>query len=151
MTLQPLTQAWLDQARALELRCFDDSWSESLWQLYLPHACSYLLSDDDSLLGFALCQRVLDEAELLRIAVMPECRQQGLGRILLQQTLERLSGQGVTRLLLEVRASNVAAIALYQCCGLQQDAIRKGYYETAIAGVREDAYLFSRRLGSHES
>lgn len=152
MTLQPLTQAWLDQARALEQRCFDDSWSESLWQLYLPQGCSYLLCDDNSrLLAFALCHRVLDEAELLRIAVAPECRQQGLGRMLLQQTLVNLSEQGVTRLLLEVRASNVAAIALYQCCELQQDAIRKGYYETAVSGVREDACLFSRTLGSQPS
>lgn len=149
MNLQPLTQAWLDQARALEKRCFDDSWSESLWQVYLPHACSYLLCDDDKqLLGFALCQRVLDEVELLRIAVAPECRQQGLGRLLLQQTLDNLSEQGVTRILLEVRVSNAAAIALYQCCELQRDAIRKGYYETAVAGVREDACLFSRSLGS---
>jgi ribosomal-protein-alanine N-acetyltransferase len=152
MTLQPLTQAWLEQARALEQRCFDDAWSESLWQLYLPHAASYLLCDDDSqLLGFTLCQRVLDEVELLRIAVVPECRQQGLGRILLQQTLDKLSEQGVKRFLLEVRASNAAAIALYQCCDLHQDAIRKDYYETTEPGVRENAYLFSGTLTSHQS
>lgn len=149
MTLQPITHAWLDQARALESRCFDDSWSESLWQLYLPHGCSYLLCNDDSqLLAFALCQRVLDEVELLRIAVAPEYRQQGLGRLLFQQMLDKLSEQGVARILLEVRASNAAAIALYQCCELQRDAIRKGYYETAVAGVREDACLFSCSLRS---
>ncbi|KGK41860.1 hypothetical protein LH51_11750 [Nitrincola sp. A-D6] len=48
MKVHLLTPAWLEQARALEQRCFADAWSESLWQLYLPHACSYLLCDDDS-------------------------------------------------------------------------------------------------------
>lgn len=152
MTLQPLTQAWLKQARALEQQCFEDAWSESLWQLYLPHACSYRLCDDHSrLLGFTLCQRVLDEVELLRIAVVPDCRQQGFGRLLLQQTLDNLSAQGVKRILLEVRASNAAAIALYQCCDLQRDAIRKDYYETTEPGVRENAYLFSGTLTAHQS
>ncbi|KGK42850.1 hypothetical protein LH51_04125, partial [Nitrincola sp. A-D6] len=77
--------------------------------------------------------------------------QQGLGRILLQQILDNLSEQGVARLLLEVRASNAAAIALYQCCDLQQDAIRKDYYETTEPGVHEDAYLFSCTLALQPS
>jgi ribosomal protein S18 acetylase RimI-like enzyme len=77
------------------------------------------------------------EAELLRIAVDPAHRGQSLGRILLEACQRDLAAEGLTRLFLEVRASNAAAIRLYGACGWRRCGLRLGYYPDG-----EDAVLF---------
>ncbi|KDE40464.1 MAG: ribosomal protein S18-alanine N-acetyltransferase [Nitrincola lacisaponensis] len=144
MNLEPLDNRWLEPARALEAHCFEDAWSVALWHRFLPQ--SYVLIAQDQLIGYAQCSKVLDEAELLRIAISPAYRRQGMGRQLLQQLCEQLRQQDIQRLMLEVRESNRAALALYQSCGFQLDGRRTGYYDTAIPGVHEDALLFGLDL-----
>jgi ribosomal-protein-alanine N-acetyltransferase len=79
------------------------------------------------------------EAELVRIAVAPERRGQGLGRALLEHCQAALAAEGIATLHLEVRASNATAQALYRRCGWREAGLRKGYYKDG-----EDAVLFSR-------
>lgn len=85
---------------------------------------------------------VAGEAELLRIAVKPDLRGQGLGRSLLQTCEAELRRMGISILLLEVRTSNTAARGLYEAQGWQQDGLRKGYYKNG-----EDAALYRKTLG----
>ena len=80
---------------------------------------------------------IAHEGELLRIAVDPERRGQGLGRELLKAVQRELRGLGFTSLFLEVRAGNAAARALYAACGWQEVGRRAHYY-----GDGEDAVLY---------
>lgn len=79
------------------------------------------------------------EAELLRIAVSPEARGQGLGRLLLEACQDELAAAGMAHLFLEVRPSNAPARALYRACGWRPCGTRPGYYPDG-----EDALLFAR-------
>lgn len=94
--------------------------------------------------GFVFISRVLDEATVMNIAVLPQARGRGLGKQLLSTALNELRQQGVSRCLLEVRESNRAALALYQSLGFGVDGVRKGYYP--VASGREDALMMSKTL-----
>ncbi|MDA8962035.1 ribosomal protein S18-alanine N-acetyltransferase [Congregibacter sp.] len=96
--------------------------------------------------GFAACSRVLDEATLLNLVVVPKARSQGLARNLLDALLDRLVISGVSRLFLEVRQSNVIAQALYLSAGFQRDGQRAHYYPSHSGGAAETAILMSRQL-----
>ena len=139
-----LSPEQINKAREIERICFDDPWSESLWQHYLLQ--TFALFESDQLLAYAQCSIVLNEAELLRIAVDPSHRRKGIGKQVMMALLKLLKDQGTERLMLEVRASNKAAIALYATSGLSLDGRRKGYYETEQAGQREDALLMGVNL-----
>ncbi|MDJ1158745.1 GNAT family N-acetyltransferase [Chelatococcus sp. SYSU_G07232] len=78
--------------------------------------------------GFVLSRIVLDEAEVLTIAVFARDRRRGLARTLLARHLARLAARGVRTLFLEVEEGNAAAIALYRSFGFVQSGRREGYY-----------------------
>lgn len=80
-----------------------------------------------------------DEAELFRIAVIPEARRNGLGKILLEKMLEDWNRLRISRAFLEVRSSNTAARALYEKYGFKPLGVRKKYYNNA-----EDAVVYIR-------
>ncbi len=140
------TAADLKAMAAIEKSAAIDPWSLSqfLESSLLDSNRSLVLEDDSGLLGFAIYQRVQDEATLLNIAILPARQRQGFGAQLLQSLVERLTRQGVTRLLLEVRRGNAAAIALYRRLGFVDDGVRPDYYP--LPGGREDALLMSREL-----
>lgn len=96
--------------------------------------------------GFSLTTCVLDEASLLDIVVCPDYRHRGIGRQLLSATRDRLRALGMARWLLEVRASNAAALALYRAFGFQQDGVRPDYYPRRGALPAEPAILMSLTL-----
>ena len=96
-----------------------------------------------SLLGYLLYSRVMDQAEVLDVLVLPASRGRGLGRQLLIRALADMRRSGARRCLLEVRASNTTAIALYLGAGFEHDGRRAGYYP-AVDGRREDALLMSK-------
>ncbi len=79
--------------------------------------------------GFALSRIVLDEAEILTIAVAPEARGHGHARPLLSRHLDELSRRGVRRVHLEVEEGNAPAIALYRRAGFRDTGRREGYYQ----------------------
>ena len=91
------------------------------------------------LAGFAAFHRVIDEAELRNIAVEPAYQRRGVGRKLLAEGRRQLLDCGVTRIYLEVRASNFAAQQLYFSAGFSLHSTRKDYYRDPL----EDALVLS--------
>lgn len=134
----------LEAVRQLDGRCFtDDPFAASWWQkaVAMKGACGWILAQEGEPVAYCLFSTVLDEAELLRIAVDPDRQGQGLGGSLLRQVQSRLARQGLARLFLEVRASNRVAQRLYQRCGWHPCGRRKNYYP--LGSGHEDALLFS--------
>ena len=95
--------------------------------------------------GFLIGRVVLDEAELLTIAVDPGHRRAGVGAALLAQFHRDSADLGAVRAFLEVNAQNFGAIALYENAGYVQSGKRPGYYRTP-EGMRDDALIFTRAL-----
>jgi ribosomal-protein-alanine acetyltransferase len=92
--------------------------------------------------GFAVAHRVGNECEIENIVVNPESQRKGLGRILLEELLNRVQQVRCEAVFLEVRESNAAARGLYEKCGFREVGRRVKYY----AQPQEDAavYRFSR-------
>lgn len=98
----------------------------------------WLAHKDGRAAGYILTRRVLDEAELISIAVDPACQQSGCGGKLLDTALAHLAVHGVKSLFLEVRADNHAALGFYDRHGFRKTGVRRGYYQTQ-SGKRIDA------------
>jgi ribosomal-protein-alanine acetyltransferase len=91
--------------------------------------------------GFAVASLLPPEAELELIAVDPAAQRRGLARRLFARLAEELRATQVNEMILEVRASNLPALALYQSLGFVETGRRKDYYQIPV----EDALLM--RLG----
>jgi ribosomal-protein-alanine N-acetyltransferase len=94
--------------------------------------------------GFALSRAIMDEAELLLIAVDPDHRRGGVGRALLRGVIAECRMRGVRQLHLEVRANN-PAIALYTAHGFERIGIRRDYYRSR-SGDSYDAHTYARAV-----
>lgn len=144
--LIPATEEHLPQLTALEQICFPaDPWSEALYRAALDNpAVAILLAqgEDGALLGYAVLSTVLDEGNLDNIAVAPEVRRNGIADALLS-ALTAFGREHLTCLMLEVRASNAPAIALYEKHGFAAVGRRKNYYDAP----REDAVLMTLTFG----
>lgn len=100
--------------------------------------------EDSLLVGAALLEVLVPEAELHSLAVLPGKRRRGLGAALLKSALSAARKRGATEMFLEVRRSNQAAIALYERAGFAALSVRRGYY----SHPREDALVMCKRLAS---
>lgn len=99
--------------------------------------------------GFALGRVIIDEAELITLAVAPAAQRQGLGRKLLQRFETKAAQHGATRALLEVAADNVPARALYKAAKWRESARRADYY-TRADGQTCDALILEKPLTSRK-
>lgn len=95
--------------------------------------------------GFAIGRVVVDEAELLTIAVTPSAQGRGLGTELLLQFEQAAATKGAIRAFLEVAADNLPAVAIYQRTGWETCGLRPAYY-TRPDGSTCDAILMEKHL-----
>lgn len=129
----------------IEAACFDRPWGatglgETLAQA--GAAVVYLPLSDDELDAYCLYQRVVDEVEILQLCTHPTAQRRGLGRRLVAAVLAEAESAGCVAVFLEVRRSNVAAIALYQGAGFSVCSVRRDYYPPLHGdGPSEDALL----------
>ncbi len=148
--IRPLGPPDLAHMLDIERRSHTHPWTEKNFTDALAAGYAGIgLFREETLLGFAWIMRAVDEAELLDIAIAPEYRRAGYAQRLLAETCTRLRQQGVTALHLEVRASNLAARALYAGEGFVGVGVRVGYYPTGnSASAREDAILMRKEWGN---
>ncbi len=99
------------------------------------------LIENNQIIGFAICQTVLDEANLFNIAILPTYQGCGFGKLLLGELIFQLKERGVQTLWLEVRESNPARF-LYEKIGFNEVDIRKNYYPKPSGG-RENAVVMA--------
>ena len=140
--VQMATLADLDTLTFAEKSCFPlDHWEKEsvASQLTSPIGRSYIATYEGAFVGYVLVQFISPEWEILRIAILPSHRGQGLGKALLLAVHEQLKAEGGQNGYLEVRKSNLAAISLYTSCGYKHCGTRKQYYHHPT----EDACLMS--------
>ena len=127
VTMQP---QHVPQVAALEQECFSDPWSEESVALELDNPLSLWLVclEGERVLGYVGSQTVLDETDMMNVAVSPGFRRRGIAENLIETLILTLKPRGSCSLSLEVRASNAPAIALYRKLGFVQVGRRPNYY-----------------------
>lgn len=137
--LQDVTLA--DELALLENEVTAFPWTAGMYRSALESATvSIWYGVQNEAIGCVLVlERVLDELTIQNLFVARAFQRQGLATKCLQQLCEQSKAVADWRILLEVRASNEAAIRLYQQAGFQQNGLRKGYYRAENG--REDAIL----------
>lgn len=120
---------------AIHVEAFATPWDEAALTELLAAPGVFAVAEED---GFILIRVVVDEAEILTLAVRPSARRAGLGGHLAEAAVVRAAAMGAERMFLEVAEGNVAARALYARSGFVEMGRRRGYYSHAD-GRREDA------------
>ncbi|WP_375428235.1 GNAT family N-acetyltransferase [uncultured Sphingomonas sp.] len=135
---------------ALMSEAFDPHYGEAwtrgqcLGVLALPGVALLIAELDDEPAGFAMTRRVLDEAELLLLAVSPVHRGHGVGGALLRAAAAAATAAGCVRFHLEVRDGNPAT-RLYRRHGFAKVGERRGYYR-GVDGALHDAHTYGAAL-----
>ena len=125
-----MTEADIDQVLSVEQLCHRFPWSQTMFlnELANPLSRIDLLWRESCLAGFLCAWRVCQELSILNVATAPNMRRSGVARALLEQALSRNLRTGLECALLEVRPSNLAAIALYRSFGFTEIDRRLRYY-----------------------
>lgn len=143
--VRPATEADLPRILAIEAASYDHPWSAGNFADSLKAGYGVWLREaGGELTAYYVMMMGAGEAHLLNLTVAPAWRRRGLGREMLDDCLRRACEAAAHIVLLEVRTSNAAAIALYHQAGFSDLAVRRGYYPAA--GGREDALIMSRTL-----
>ena len=145
MDIRLMTNKDTQQIAELEQICFSSPWSLSSIESELTNPLSLWLVavDGEEIAGYVGSQSVMGEADMMNIAVKPSYRRNGLAQQLINELTVRLKENGVYSLTLEVRASNMPAIGLYEKMGFILVGRRPGYYRNP----REDALILRKEWG----
>jgi ribosomal-protein-alanine N-acetyltransferase len=139
--VEPMQEGDLDEVLELEQASFTEPWTRKMFvgELQGNTFSTNLVARADaadgitlrtgSLVGYIMFWVVFEELHLMNLAVQPELRRRGFATALVRQALSIGIAAGARTALLEVRASNAAALRLYQGFGFTPRGIRRGYYE----------------------
>lgn len=128
----------IEDIAAIETACFSIPWNSLTLAAELENDCSHIFAavDDGRAVGYVLLYIVAGEADIVRVAVLPEYRRQGIARALLNCAFDKVEGA----VFLDVRESNTPAIELYKSLGFADTGVRKNYYSNPT----ENAVLMKR-------
>lgn len=141
--IRPLTEQDLQQVMMIEQASFPVPWLREhfLHEITAPHSFPFVALVDGAVAGFLCLHALFETAEILDIAVAPEYRGRGIAKLLLEHAEDTARVQGAEHIGLEVRASNHAALTLYEGSAFVRSGVRKRYYEGT-----EDAVLMDKKL-----
>lgn len=136
-----MTAQDIDAVYDTECKCFDDAYPKASFERELTNKISYyaVAKVNGKIVGYAGIWTIVDEAEVISIAVSPDFQRNGTGSALMEHIIKRCGKSGVSAIRLEVRQSNLAAQRLYEKFGFTPYGVRKKYY-----GGTEDAVLMIR-------
>jgi ribosomal-protein-alanine N-acetyltransferase len=142
--LRRLEMRDLNAIEGIERASYPTPWSRSMFASELAKPSSICLGafdlETDELAGYLVISRYVDAWHVMNVAVAPEHRRQGIATTLLERLFEVTAGRGRRGYTLEVRVSNVGAVALYGRLGFKPRGVRRGYY----TDNREDALIMWR-------
>ncbi len=138
-----MTQEHVSAVADIERECFSEPWSEESLGLFLTDSgfCMVAL-DGERVLGYVSAMCVLDEAQIVNVAVIQSARRQGIAKELLHAFESEAAARKIVSLSLEVRESNGAARKLYREDGWLDAGVRKNFYSSP----REDGIVMIKSL-----
>ncbi len=142
MMIDKMNEGHVSSVAALEAICFRDPWSENSVASELNNKLSlWLVAEEDGrVAGYVGSQTVCNETDMMNVAVHPDFRRRGIAEALINALVAELRAMESHCLTLEVRASNVPAITLYEKLGFAEIGRRKNYYRNP----REDALILRK-------
>lgn len=142
---RPMTEDDIDDIMRIEPHIYSHPWTRGNFvDSLISGYSSWVLLDQTRIIGYSLMMMVLDEAHLLNLSIAQAYQKRGLGRLLLEHMISIAKHHGATNMFLEVRPSNISAIALYENIGFNEMAVRRAYYPAQNG--REDAVLMGLAL-----
>ena len=137
-----MNETHAEQIAELEKCCFSCPWSVNsiVSELSNPLSAWVVAVDGQKVVGYVGSQSVLGESDMMNLAVNAHYRRKGIAMQLVERLIEELRSRDVYCLTLEVRASNVAAVSLYEKMGFTQIGLRPNYYRNP----REDALILRK-------
>jgi len=144
LTIQAAITADIAQLLAIQQQTQQSEWSLAAFQEAVDLGQCWLAKWQEKTVGFIVYSYIVDEAELLNIALSPDYQGQGIAYALYKAMHKQLQKKGVKQCFLEVAKSNLQAQAFYKQVGFSIIATRKNYYQLA-KGV-EDALIMRIHL-----
>ena len=140
-----MTAADVDSVVAIEDAIYPHPWTRGNFadSIAAGYHC-WTVECGGAMAGYTVVAVAAGEAHLLNLSVAAPWQRRGIGREILHFVLKLARDYGATKMLLEVRPSNVAALALYAAGGFSEIAVRRGYYPAGDA--REDAIVLELAL-----
>ncbi len=138
--IRPGIESDHEDVKRIAKECNFLSWSKGSVRSWAktPGSVFLVAEIDGRIVGFILSRTVLDEAEILVLAINEKYRNKGIGTLLLLRNLQFLGDQKIRRIFLEVDVANEMARHLYEKVGFKVDGVRKKYYDG-----KRDAYIMS--------
>ena len=140
-----MTAGDLDAVMAIERSIYAHPWTRGNFSdsLTAGYHC-WIVECGRDIAGYTVVAVAAEEAHLLNLSIAGPLQRRGLGRELLSFVQKLARDYAARSILLEVRPSNVAALALYAAAGFAEAGVRKGYYPDGDG--REDAVVLELRL-----
>jgi ribosomal-protein-alanine N-acetyltransferase len=133
----------LDGVLQVEHESFTNPWTRDMYSSELHRSVCHIFvvrTPECSVAGFCAFWLVFDEIHINNVAMRPAYRGRGIGTALIHHVLEEGRRLGARRATLEVRASNTAALRLYERLGFYVAGTRRHYYTSPV----EDALILWR-------
>jgi ribosomal-protein-alanine N-acetyltransferase len=151
MRVRPMRRSDLDAVAAIERSIYPFPWTrgnfaDSLLAGHDGWIFELEVEESPQLIGYAVLMWLPDEVHLLNLSVAAPMQGRGYGREMLRWLLRDASARGAGGMLLEVRPSNLPALALYRSSGFESIGVRRGYYPAQDG--REDAQVLFCKLDS---
>ncbi len=143
MQTEQLKREHLPAVAALEKLCFAEPWSERALEWLLSNeAVGVVALTENNVIGYGGMLIAPKEGQITNVAVHPDCRRLGGGRAIVSALLREAANRRLESVSLEVRQSNLPAIALYERLGFEKVGVRKHFYKHPA----EDALVMTRVL-----
>ena len=144
MTFREMLVEDLDQVVDIEQNLFSVPWTKEGFLTYLmkKDTMFFVVEEKERILGYCSMMTVLDEGDILNVAVLSDRQKEGIGLFLVDSMLRMAEMEGIRLVHLEVRQGNGTARRLYQRLGFKEDGLRRDYYENPV----ENAVLMTKTM-----
>ncbi len=145
ITIRKMSLDDLEKINSIGLENFDDFWNINILRSELSktdnNSTYFIALDDNNVLGFAGILKILDEIDIMNIAVKKDMRKLGIGSMLLNYLIDFSINQNASCITLEVNENNSSAINLYNKYHFEQVGLRKKYYNNTDNAILMSLYL----------
>lgn len=144
MTFREMLVEDLEQVVDIEQNLFSVPWTKEGFLTYLmkKDTMFFVVEEKERILGYCSMMTVLDEGDILNVAVRSDRQKEGIGLFLVDSMLRMAEMEGIRLVHLEVRQGNGTARRLYQRLGFKEDGLRRDYYENPV----ENAVLMTKTM-----